>query len=872
MKKGISTVLIIALAISCFTFAGGAVETAEMYDREIQMLIELDIMKPEQESGRFWSDAYVSRGQLADIAVKLLRLDVYDDYAGGISDVSLTHSYAKQIISAVNSGVMNVDSNNRFRPNDNASVSDAARVLVKATGYDVLVRTGTDTDFISVARSAGLVSARNENYLTRGSLAGMIYKALNTEVLQQTVYGFDTRFDTIQGETLLWKMMKIIRGSGVVKNNDLTSLSGMHEYSLKTSIKIGDNVFVCTTSNYRQYLGQYVEFYYNEDDEIVFLFPLNNKNEKIRIKSHEVIKEKVARDKIYYYSENGIREEYIEISPIADYIYNGMTLPGCDLDYIRFLDNNEQLEGYLICVDNNNDGLYDVVFINAFKSDVVEAVSEYQDKLHLKYSGYPISLDYQNDIKLETVIYKGNKEVTVSDISKNDTILYAYSKGNSLSVIATIYVSSKKFSSSVSEITYTYENVIDSISIGGVEYKASPQLNNFIQQGVLNTITAGDSATFFVNEFETVTAFDTSIRGDFAFAVAMEAVNDLSKAVNIKLLTQNGEMKIYKLANKVKYNESLINAQDVYHADLILGQTEYGKISNNPVRFTLNSEGAVNEISTASAPRDKDRFSLDLDGSMECRASAYLINGLYQIKKTAVVMLVPTAYSSDNKSYTLQSYEWFFINGNYNTGEKDANGFYDSGATVKFYDINDDYTVENIVVYYNEAYKNSYAFKGDTFSLVHRKINALNEEGEQKIKLSLYMGDGRVEEFLVNDTVDTDSVNRGDIVSYQLNEKREIYTLNRAFDSSNSAFLTTVTLGFSNMVYNLKIDRVFSDRLIATNGISERLILKNNRPVYYFNKSTGNIRIGDYSEISKDDIVACVIYGLESVRITVVYE
>ena len=232
-------------------------------------------------------------------------------------------------------------------------------------------------------------------------------------------------------QTLLSKYRDVHKITGLLTSNGITSLD--KEASCKEGhIQIGTSLYTMEDSTpCRKLLGKYVEAYVLKDeyDEPIVLCigETGGRNREFIVDARDVKRITPDYTRLEYYENN--REKYLKIADVPRVIYNGVFYGGyTEPDF-------KPESGNLRLLDNNNDGKYDVIFINSYETVVVGAVDTNRKIIYNKFKsqGNLVSIDL--DTEVSDVVYTINDEfgeVELSDIKKGDILVVAKSKSNAL--------------------------------------------------------------------------------------------------------------------------------------------------------------------------------------------------------------------------------------------------------------------------------------------------------------------------------------------------------------------------------------------------------------------------------------------------------
>ena len=155
----------------------------------VARLMALGFMSP-CEDGSFSADKTVTRGEFADAVAVLLGLGniQFSPDSAFFLDVTEENPHRSAVLLALKSGYMTGYTDGTFRTEASLNVRDAARVLVKALGYN---NVSGGKELTGVAGSIGLLKGISDldADLTRMTLAKLTDNALKVEFLNTVAVG-----------------------------------------------------------------------------------------------------------------------------------------------------------------------------------------------------------------------------------------------------------------------------------------------------------------------------------------------------------------------------------------------------------------------------------------------------------------------------------------------------------------------------------------------------------------------------------------------------------------------------------------------------------------------------------------------------------
>ena len=179
--------------------------------------------------------------------------------------------------------------------------------------------------------------------------------------------------------------------------------------------------------------------------------------------------------------------------------------------------------GRITVLDQNNDDVYDIVFVISTENYVVEEIISSSNRVTDKYGKPSLVLD-PNDKDIKFTIYRGEQPLTLKDLKEWDVLSVAKSKDGKI-----IEVEDKFF-------------------INGEEYQVA---KNYTEDIKLN-----DEGTFYLDVENKIAAVDATslLSSNYAYLVAAEMKSGFEKVFEAKLFGKDGETRVLTSTEKIKFN------------------------------------------------------------------------------------------------------------------------------------------------------------------------------------------------------------------------------------------------------------------------------------------------------------------------------
>lgn len=327
----------------------------------------LHILDAYNDQNEFKPNVYVSRAEMADACIRFLNIPVREGYSGSMFyDVPMEHEKANIIYTAYESGLIAGYSDNTFRPDEVLSYSAAVSMMTRALGYSDIsaYMGGYSSGYLKTARDIGLLKnfhANNQEALTRIEMAQLLYNALECPMLNVDIG--EKISVSKDGEIPLEAIWKLTRGTDIVNANSITSLTG--EAYGQNEMTLGNKVYAVDGHIFDSYLGYQVNFYYKDDNTIVYMSKTKDVVEKV-IKASEEPELDEESGKIVYCPEDSKRNQRASIDRNYALLYNG------DLPQENYTKDIFKIKtGQIRLVSNDRGASYKIVMIEEYKNYVM---------------------------------------------------------------------------------------------------------------------------------------------------------------------------------------------------------------------------------------------------------------------------------------------------------------------------------------------------------------------------------------------------------------------------------------------------------------------------------------------------------------------
>ncbi len=806
------------------------------YVESIETLGALGIMVGDDD-GNFRPEATIRRSEFAKVAVETMGLGNVaqsSKYQTKFPDVVENHWANGYINVASDQGVVVGDDQGNFRPDDSISYAEAMTILVRILGHEPAAekKGGFPGGYISVGRQIGVAknaAAGSDEKVIRGMVSQMTFNALTIKMMEQVGFGNDEKFEVVD-KTILEDLLDVTKDSGQITALGISSISGTS--SLKDNeVRIGDKTFKVSEEalpGVRNLVGFNVTYYVRElssgDKELILARADENKNSSIAVATgniESVTAEEGSNTVVEYWvnKDTDKKPKELTISSSAQMIFNGKAT-AFDSALLQ------PQSGRIVCLDIDNDDVYDLVFVTSLTNLVVESVIAGSHKVTDKYGNPSLILDPDNkDVKF--TMTRAGHLISLSDLSEWDVLSVAKSVDGT---IISVEVSSNKVTGKVEQMDG------DKRTIDGKEYEIA---KNYKEEIKLN-----DEGTFYLDVEGKIAAVDTTkaLSSNYAYAIDGGLTNGFDKVLEIKVFNKDGEVVILKSGEKIRFNGTSSVAPETVLAALKSGET----FTKQLITFEQNAKGELTQLNTAtdltsSGAINKNKFSLNASGELTYKKASKKL-GSYNISDSTLILNIP-AGATDPEDYSIETIKLF-----------DDNEAYD----VLVYDVSEDLTAKVVIVTNSAASASVEA----PIAVVDQIATVLNANNETVQRLYVYQNGQRlsfdtdVDGILVKEQgEETVSLAKGDIVQLKLNTKNEISGFRLLFDVSKKGTEFTQTIDDLELVYG-RVTKKFASSInvqVGEGAISNFGLA--DVTVYEFDSSRKQnaIRIVDANEITQYD-------------------
>lgn len=578
----------------------------------------------------------VTRAQMAHYLVRFLNISGMNSTSIEkiYSDVNENTDYVSDIYIMTQLGVLKGFKDGSFHPNDPIVFHDAVKVIMTMLGYTLPAERagGYVAGYLKYAYEIDLFDNLevypSDRILSSSELIILLYNMLDAEFISDS-FGVGNTVSK-EGETVLTDMLKIQKGKGVVTANSLTGLTTA-EGTEKGKVIIENTLFDCGQTNINDYLGCNVEFYYKTDydiDENVILYAkLATNNKILEINSDDIIG--YNDNTISYYSEKN-KQEKARISVITDLIYNNKPSQSIANEDICIKN------GTLRLIDNNSDGIYEVVIAKDYRTICVQAIDYVKGRIFDKYDPAKSLHIELNDIDKSVFIYdrEGNP-TTLNAIEKDALLCCLISRNND---IVEIYEVVNEIIGVIEEKSVEDDSLF--ITVNGKTYKVAEVLRNYGTEFEIGT-----NSIFYLDIQGQIAQVieGNNTKYSWAYLKAKGFTRGLNKQLILQLFDQGSLPNALNELNCVKALKiNGIKYKDVSEQDSLIADSVGGVI-----RYCKNADGEITDIRTI----DGDKFEKIFEGNGYLDRGTDTFDSKFAITGTTGVFMLPSEGKETGYSY-----------------------------------------------------------------------------------------------------------------------------------------------------------------------------------------------------------------------------
>lgn len=837
------------------------------YEKPVNVLSALGILNG-YDDGTFKSDNDVTRAEFVNAVIRFLNLqDITNDSLTYYNDVEKDYWALSVINTATGLGIIKGMDDGNFYPDDNITITDAAKIIVSALGYNVIAEQsgGYPQGYLKLASDLEIlddVKGTADGSAKRGDVAVMLYNALEVKQVVKTSAGYEK-----SNQTVLNGVHKVQKREGIVNCTKYAKMVPIENLG-EDEIAIDSVVYKINDSFLHELVGYKISFYAQEtaDDEYTIIYyEVSQKNSKSVIIWADKLLEQSDDSKLVYEDEKGktinakINTEFVVI--------NGQSVKytGSDMFNID--------EGSILLIDSDNNGIYETVIINKSETLVVDRINTTGDLIYYKYSGNK----YKDLTDKDIDIYKNGEKLDFSELKEWD-VLTVYESPDGKDII--IYVSDAVIDVTVASVLST-DDELEIRGSDGETYKGCFKYCRQVNEGADGTLIpkSGAVVSLHLDVNGEVAAISSSQLTSEGYALLIKAYKEEGGSVLLRIMNENGEVKTMLCADTIKVDDGSGRIGKYSEYDALLPLLESTKIPDEDgslgdrqyqlITYRTNNDGKIDKITLAkrmpdyTTSRDLNRFTLDWYSSAAVSNGSDIFGGAYRVPQgEAKVFYVPNELEEYEKYTTKPS---FVEKTKYKCALYDMDDHNYAAAAVVFQPSDDAVTMD---VKYNPYYT------------VNKTIQAVNDDGDIIYRVyCMYNRKMTTIDFEKDPGFVKGDVYQMGFINGELAVKQKIYDASTDSYAGSGAADPGKLTGSGPatdevMLAYLEVKDVTDSTLVVTDGEKEWMLLTNSSQtrctLFYRTDKRADVRNVDVSEICIGDRVVVRTFKLTAGDVVII--
>lgn len=712
-------------------------------DEKVDFLINIGIMNPITDE----QIQLVDTVKRKDFAVLLTRMlnggrDAENSGKCEFVDVDINDAATADIVYAYEHNILNGYGEGIFRPEVAVKYEEAVKCLVCVLGYnaEAEIEGGFPNGYMQTAARLEMldgISAQSGEFIGLKDLAALIYNSLDIPYMTVKYSRGQMQYVKSEDSTVLSESFDMYDDKGIITANSRTSLDG-GAAAANGYVIIDGEMYAAGKTNAEELIGQYVKFYYtnpkNSDEKtLTVVTAYTSKNNVLKISGDDITDVYLAagngNSEIKYAQNGGRKVLSAKISPKADVLRNGVVC--FEYDSKMFMPDT----GAVTLIDNNGDGIYEVVSVESTDTYTVKNASAYFGKVTDFYDDTKtLTADENDGGNVIKIIKPDGENGTFADIKAWD-ILSVCEAQTETGKYAEIKISRNVVTGRLTSVS------ADSVSIDGTEYKLNNTFKEYIEKKLVSLQT-GVTQDFCLDVYGRLAAIKEGKAGGKYYYIKNVSKSDNGEDTIISAWNISAdEWENYELNGnkKISVNDSSKKPEDIK------------ALEKSFVRLIKNSSGNISKIYSCEAEFGSDKNLQRCSG-----VSAYMDYSTggeigYYPNENTVAVTIPQSdeYANDKTKYV-----------------KRISNFGDTKYKyVQLYDVED--YIPAIIVHRSDVVTGSENVGMEKPSMIVTDISEELYDDDTFIKISGYSSSGETSYLLNEDTVESESykkLNIGDFV------------------------------------------------------------------------------------------------------------
>jgi len=550
----------------------------------------------------------ITRAEFSKLVVNLLGYsDIADDFddLGVFADIS-DSKYKGAINLLYDMKVISGTGLNTFSPDSPLTYPQVGKFMVNILGYSNIVGSTQLHAFSMLAGSLGVyddVDSSGE-YVTWQDALIIIHNALDIDIMTKDFGMIGDNYHVVEGKTLRTSLattsgQNLKKFRGIVTADSVTYLYQSHKNMKADQVEINGKVYKCGFEVPYGLVGMEVNFYVdytNNPEGVVTSIGASSKNTVTKVSLDKL--SSVSSNEVKYFV-NDEKIERLEVNSAAKVIYNDRWNKNASVK-----DLGKYKNGFATFIDNDEDGVADIVFVYEFKDAIVERA--YAETKQIYFANNQIidgtryiSLDDEkNDIIVKIMGINGEElsfESIVNSLNEGVKPIISIAKSLDKQVITIVAGGTVSIGviSEVDDYTVTIgSRVYDYIT--APSYAPGTHVNayrNFMDKVFYMEKTAAENTYAYVLKVQQSNGIDGTVKvgllmPGYISETSTESFDEAGTADSTKeLFFRNNSKNIYELADKVKINGTPVTAANAIPL-----------ISEKVISYGFDAKDKINKI------------------------------------------------------------------------------------------------------------------------------------------------------------------------------------------------------------------------------------------------------------------------------------
>lgn len=760
-------------------YANSTSDDETQYCQELMYSLGIDI--------KIADPSAVTRSEFLYILMQIINLDDIGESQNVFSDVDANIYYSSAVDAALDLKI--ISPSDKFYPDEPLQYAHMCKMAVSALGYDYAAAAhgGYPTGYIYAANAVDLLDGvSSSDTISKDNVMIFLWNLLhaNVNIVSGVVYSPEAVNIYTPIKNVLYVYHDVYYIEGVVTETENSGLYVPSSRCEKGFVTIGENTYK-TNVACDYLLGKRVVSYIKEtntSDELVYIFAEENKDLKI---TYDSINKITSSDITYF---DGQKEKKASYGLGVAVLYNGVAVENKSIDSLVTETSVIEL------TDNDGNGKYDVFRIEDFDVFYVESVDSEKKIILDKNNG----VAYLDDSEMRLSVFDNGQPSSFDAIAQGD-VLKVYRSFDGICVKIDI-CDVKSVSGLIDEIDIAERK----LTINGNTYS----YGGYFERNYANSIRLGKTGTFAVGSdnrvYALVSESDSAIQ--YGYFAGSSIQKGMISEYLVKIFSQKGEMNIYPLADKVRYNDVITSKENI--GAKLFGEDgkgipqiiRYNVSSDNEVTMIDTYDGVLNTISGDENEYDNlvmFNYPSNVYSTVGYIPSVRMFHPYFKVAdSTAIFLVADDETLEENQRYRLDSSR-AYIN---------AYRFIPSD-TLFAYNVTDTGIAGAIVIKTDGGGETlEYTSRSGIVFSVNRAVNANGEEG---IAMVVYSGTNYVRYFIVDENVlrtmnsaanfEKPLISQGDYIRFNANDNNVISAVTVDFSLEDS----NVNFKFDNHVADL---------------------------------------------------------------------